>query len=225
MNLATLQFRSGALSRHVTYSAILPEGGQGPFPVVMQLHGFGDDHTAWTRLSRLVEHARPYPFVIVMPDGGTSFYLDLTPRAGVGSLRYEEFLIQDLWQHVSGTFQVRSGPWAIGGLSMGGFGAVRLGLKYPDRFASIWAHSAPYYTRAQVASGERPRFAGEFEVDPAELDVFALAERAAASGAAPRLGFDCGVDDQLVVDNRRFHAHLDRIGLRHQYAEHPGGHT
>src|SRR5262249_51878834 len=63
------------------------------------------------------------------------------------------------------------------------------------------------------------------EVDPAELDVFALAERAAASGAAPRLGFDCGVDDQLVVDNRRFHAHLDRIGLRHQYAEHPGGHT
>ena len=225
MNLATLQFRSAALSRQVTYSAILPESGQGPFPVVMQLHGFSDDHTAWTRLSRLIEHARPYPFVIAMPDGGTSFYLDLTPRSGAGSLRYEEFLVEDLRRHVEGTFRVRTGPWAIGGLSMGGFGAVRLGLKYPARFASVWAHSARFYTRAELASGERPRFAGAPAIDAADADVFALAERGARSGAVPRLSFDCGVDDELIGDNRRLHAHLDGIGLRHTYREHPGGHT
>jgi S-formylglutathione hydrolase FrmB len=106
---------------------------------------------------------------------------------------------------------------AIGGLSMGGYGALRLGLKYPDRFGSIWAHSA----------GIRPldeAFLAHFD-DPDDTSVFHHADRIRGQADLPRLSFDCGVDDSLIEFNRDFHRHLDGIGLPHQYREHPGAHT
>ncbi|HWI66503.1 MAG TPA: alpha/beta hydrolase-fold protein, partial [Symbiobacteriaceae bacterium] len=145
MNLATLQFHSPSLHKHVTYTAILPEKQNGPAPVLLQLHGYSDDHSAWVTFSNLIRHAREYPFVILLPDGGISFYLNANP-----GMMYEDFLIKDLYDHVNATFQVRPGPWAIGGLSMGGYGALRLGAKYPERFASVWAHSGAYFTQSEM---------------------------------------------------------------------------
>jgi enterochelin esterase-like enzyme len=61
--------------------------------------------------------------------------------------------------------------------------------------------------------------------DPSELDVFAMAEGLATSNAKPVISFDCGTEDQLLPMNRRLHGHLEKLGLSHRYAEHPGGHT
>jgi putative tributyrin esterase len=218
MNLATMQFFSPALGRQVSYTAILPEAQQGPAPVLLQLHGLSDDHTAWVKFSNLVRHARPYPFIIVLPDGSTSFYADMHPH-----MRYESFLMEDLWRHVSRTFQVRPGPWAIGGLSMGGFGTIRLAAKYPDRFASAWSHSGFFGPRGwQVEKG----WADAATPDPDDLDVFALTRRLAASGAPrPVITLDCGTEDRLIGHNRALHTHLDELGVAHTYREHPGAHT
>ena len=135
MNVATVRFYSPALARHTTYSVILPVTGDGPFPVVLQLHGYSDDHTSWLYSSNLVRHAAPYPMIVVLPDGATSGYLNLPhgphPTSRIGIQRYEDLMVDDLRQQIERIFQVRPGPWAIGGLSMGGFGAMRLGLKYP----------------------------------------------------------------------------------------------
>jgi putative tributyrin esterase len=213
VNLATVQFHSQALRRQVTYTVILPERQQGPAPVLMQLHGYSDDHTAWVTYSNLVRHAKPYPFIIVLPDGGVSFYANIHHTA-----RYEEFLMEDLWAHVGGTFQVKPGPWAIGGLSMGGLGALRLALKYPGRFASAWAHSGFYPLPEEMPPGLD---------EPAEIDVGALAEQLVATppAARPVISFDCGTEDALLPMNRRLHASLERLGIAHEYAEYPGAHT
>jgi len=55
-------------------------------------------------------------------------------------------------------------------------------------------------------------------------DVFALAERADKS-TLPALRIDCGLDDFLLQDNRRFHQHLEKLGIAHEYAEHPDEHN
>jgi S-formylglutathione hydrolase FrmB len=207
--------------RQVTYAAILPNKGTGPYPVLLQLHGFGGDHTDWLRRSNLVRHAEPYPLIVLLPAGENSGYLNLDlrldPSVRHGVQHMEDFLVRDLWEHAARTFQVRPGPWAIGGLSMGGFGAMRLGLKYPDRFASIWAHSGAYYTREEMV-GRYP--------DPADADVFAYADRLVQAEAPPPVvTFDCGTEDELLAQNRRLHAHFAAIGLPHRYVELPGGHS
>jgi S-formylglutathione hydrolase FrmB len=215
VNLATLQFESEALRRHVTYTAILPAQQAGPAPVLMQLHGFSDDHTAWVNFSNLIAHAKRYPFIIVLPDGGTSFYLNMNPLA-----RYEDFLMQDLYAHVNATFRVKPGPWAIGGLSMGGYGALRLALKYPERFASVWAHSSAF-----LAPDLLEAFCGA-PLGAEDADVYQVAaEFARRECVRPVISFDCGTEDQLLEANRAMDRHLDGLGVAHRYSEHPGGHT
>ncbi len=161
--------------------------------------------------------------LIVMPDGGTSGYLnlidterrlDVDDRLGVA--RYEDTIVQDLRDHVTRIFNVRSGPWAIGGLSMGGFGALRLGLKYPDLFNSIWAHSSA--PRIGWLMADRTP-------DPVDAQILTHARHLAAAGTWPEISFDCGTGDDLIGENRQLHGQLDELGIQHHYAEHPGGHT
>ena len=217
MGVATVQFHSEALGKSTTYSVILPERGEGPFPVVIQLHGLSDDHQAWLQRSNLVRHAVAYPFVIVLPDGGTSGYLNWKPSDRLHKNRYEDLIVTDIPNHVRRHFNVTNGPWAIGGLSMGGYGALRLGLKYPERFASIWSHSGAFHIDEMVDPA--------MVADVADANALVHAERLVGRDEQPVIAFDCGVDDELIHHNRECHARLDELGIPHHYAEHPGGHT
>lgn len=215
MNIATLQFYSPVLNRHVTYSAILPQKGTGPWPVLMQLHGLSDNHASWLTYSNIARYVEKYPLMVILPDGDTSWYTN------VDRFRcFEELLVGDLTNHVRATFRVKEGPWAIGGLSMGGYGAMRLGMKYRDRFASIWSHSGALKTAGELREEGRLPNPGPDE------DILLVAERFAAQpGPRPVISFDCGTEDQLLGENRRFHAHLDQLGIPHNYQEHTGSHT
>ena len=217
--IATVRFPSTALDRRVTYSVILPdrEHGPGPFPVLYQLHGRTDDHRAWLEDGNLARHVAKLPLIVVLPDGETSFYADIHPLA-----RFERYIVDDLPQHVRATFHVREGKAAIGGLSMGGYGAIRLGLSYPERYASIFAHSSRLPSRAELPRLSFCSGLDERAIDA--LDVDALAARIDPQ-AMPRLAFDCGTEDHLLGDSRRFRAALERHGVPHEYAEHPGAHT
>jgi putative tributyrin esterase len=216
--VGTIQMFSRALGFPVTYTILLPEPdvvGPGPYHALVQLHGKFDAHTAWLYKSRLLDYVHRLPLLVVLPDGGNYFWTDLTPFT-----RYETFVVQDLIGHVTTMFPVRrDSRWAIGGLSMGGFGALRLGLKYPDQFCSIYAHSSVIPAQDELVQWPEAQNAkGRADMDCYRLS--ALIDRA----ALPRLGFDCGVDDDLIEHNRRFHAHLEKLKLPHHYAEHPGKH-
>ena len=217
MGVASVQFRSEALGKRTTYEVILPEVGEGPFPVLMQLHGLSDDHGAWVQRSNLVRYVAAYPMIVVLPDGGTSGYLNWKSGERLWKQRYEDLLIRDIPGHLERNFRVRSGPWAIGGLSMGGYGAMRLGLKYPEKFASIWAHSSAFHIGQALSEAPIE--------DHADALVTAHADRVVTLDERPEISFDCGVDDELLAYNRDFHTYLDTIGLAHHYAEHPGAHT
>lgn len=217
MTIATVQFMSQALWRQVIYTALLPDEtvvGPGPYVVLYQLHGGNQNHTTWLHSSNLVRYTQHLPLIVILPDGAQSRWTN----GGAPFTAYEDFLIEELSQHVCHTFPVANGKWAIGGNSMGGFGAVRLGLKYPQRFFSIWSHSGVFPTADTLP--EHWYWSGT----AADLDCYALVDQMDPQ-TMPLLSFDCGTDDHLLDHNRRFHAFLESRGIAHTYQEHPGGHT
>jgi putative tributyrin esterase len=222
MAIGEMEFHSRALGRSVPFSFYLPDeeqGGSPPFPALLQFHGAHDTHHAWLYRSKLAIYLERFPFVVIMPSGELSSWSNWrNPREP-----FEDFIIQDLIPACERFFPIRRGRWAIGGLSMGGYGALRLGLKYSDRFASIYAHSSAFW-------GEGPDKFSDFEQgvsadDRVDADVSTHAERALARDDRPTLSFDCGVDDYLIDQNRAFHAYLESIDFPHTYEEHPGAHT
>ena len=103
---------------------------------------------------------------------------------------------------------------------MGGYGSMRIGLKYPGQFSSIWSHSSAFYINEYLQPGL---------ADPAviaDADVRVHAQKLLdSSGPRPVISFDCGVDDELIDQNRSLDTWMTSIGLEHHYAEHPGAHT
>ena len=219
MSTARVQFFSEGLGRWTRYNVILPDGGEGPFPVLMQLHGLTDDCDSWLERSNLVRYVAELPLVIVLPDGGTSGYLNWRSADRLNQHRYEDVLVRDIPAHLSRHFRVSDGPWAIGGLSMGGYGAIRLGLKYPDRYASIYAHSSAFHI-ADAMNDVDPALLSDVD----DASVYRHADAIANRDQRPVIAFDCGVDDRLLEHNRRFHEHLQSLNVDHAYAEFDGGH-
>ena len=214
-----------ALSKMTSLMVILPDdAGPGPFPVLYLLHGLSDDHTAWTRRTSLERYVAGQPLIVVMPDGGRGWYSNsATEPAGA----YETFIVRDLVGFIDRTFQTRAerGGRAIGGLSMGGYGAVKLALKHPQTFCAAVSHSGALSRpeeRNFEQGSELRRIFGERPAGGPD-DIYALAEKV-PRGSAPALRIDCGVEDFLLEYNRNFHRHLDALELAHEYAEHPGGH-
>jgi S-formylglutathione hydrolase FrmB len=218
MSTARVRFHSEALGKWTTYNVILPDEGDGPFPVLMQLHGLSDDCDSWLERSNLVRHVAGLPLVVVLPDGGTSGYVNWKNSDRLHKDRYEDLLIRDIPDHLKRQFNVTDGPWAIGGLSMGGYGSMRLGLKYPDRFRSIWSHSSAFMIDEMLESAQ-------VETSSDDASVYRHADALATRADMPAIAFDCGVDDRLIEQNRRFHEHLQSLNVVHHYAEHPGDHT
>ncbi|HEX2915440.1 MAG TPA: alpha/beta hydrolase-fold protein [Chloroflexia bacterium] len=218
--IGTVEMTSQALGQVTTYTIFLPErafSGPGPYPVLMQLHGRFGGHRNWLYNSNLLNYLGNTPLVVVLPDGADHMWSNMYP-----TIPYEEFLVKELRENVEDNFPVRKGsPWAIGGLSMGGYGALRLGLKYSDKFCSVYAHSSPVHTREDMASWPN-NFTPKIMDD---LDLYYLAEHTDPA-RLPRYSFDCGTEDTAAIgDNRKFHAHLEKLALPHEYHEYPGQHN
>ncbi len=227
MAFCELTYFSRALGKQTGVNIILPEGDDkiGPFPVFYLLHGLSDDHTMWMRRSSIERYVETLPLIVVMPDGGRGFYTD-----AIDGFAYETAIALELVAFVDKNFSARAerNGRALGGLSMGGYGALKLALRFPDQFCSAVSHSGA------VAFGHKPlteenswnrEWRRVFGLDPVggPNDIFALAENIDRA-KLPALRFDCGVDDFLIEDNRALHQHLDELQIAHEYEEFPGGH-
>ena len=126
-------FHSASLNRDMRYRVLLPHGyrtGTKRFAVLYLLHGLYGDYTNWTSNTKLAQYAGPFPLLIVMPDAGDSWYIN---SATVPKDKFEDYIVEDLIPEIDSHFRTipkRSGR-AIAGLSMGGYGEVKVGLKHP----------------------------------------------------------------------------------------------
>jgi putative tributyrin esterase len=226
-------FYSETLSLDVAAHVLLPDAGAGrvPFPTLWLLHGLSDDHTAWMRGSSIERYAAERGIAVVMPAAGRSFYQDMASGP-----RYWTFLSQELPSAMRRFFPLspaRVDNFAAG-LSMGGYGALRLGLACPEKFAAAASLSGALdYTgrlrrvgkRGSSISVEEWRGIAGAALRPSpERDLFELASRISRKRTRPALWLDCGTEDDIILDSREFHAHLDKIGYSHHFEEGPGRH-
>lgn len=224
MALCHLRFFSQSLGKASEMFVLLPDSGEGPFPTLYLLHGLSDDASIWLRRSRVEWYVRDLPLVVVMPDGGRGWYTNALQGDA-----YEDHILQDVMGQVERLFPVARERQrrAIAGLSMGGYGALRLALKHPSLFVAAASLSgAVGIGHGPITDEMPPDFRRIFGDNPqgSENDLFALAQRVELS-QLPRLWLDCGVDDFLIEHNRAFHAHLQQLQVPHVYLEFPGGHT
>lgn len=223
MAFCDVRWFSPTLEKQVASYVLLPDKGDGPFPVLYLLHGLSDDHTIWHRRTRIEHYVRNLPLIIVMPDGFRNFYTN--NHAG---RRYADYVARDVVGFVERAFPARRSRDArcIGGLSMGGYGALRLALGYPDLFCSAHSHSGAVLAGRQPTREGIPEWTQVFGPSPAgtDHDLIHLAERCKRGGTLPHLLLDCGTDDFLYQDNVTFHRELTKLGVPHTYCQHPGSH-
>lgn len=199
-------------------------------PVVMLLHGVYGNSWVWMHLGGVhlvYEQLRAQglsEFILVMPsDGGYldgSAYLPLQQGHN-----YEKWIIDDVKTAVTelqGNHVTPQSRWYISGLSMGGYGALRLGSKYPKVFSGVSAHSSitQLSDLSQFTDQELTRYSTS---NPAEGDLLHWFIKNQTQ--LPPVRFDCGIDDQLIESNRWFREKLESLKIHHQYYEFTGEHS
>jgi S-formylglutathione hydrolase FrmB len=225
MALIEASYFSPALQKHVQLKALVPNSGHGPFPVCYLLHGLSDDHSIWLRNTRLEFYVRDLPLIVVMPDGFQGFYTDNEEGHAYG-----KYMIEDVLGFAERVLPVKRERSArcIGGLSMGGYGSLRLALENPGMFVSANSHSGAVGIDIGKIDRDPLVFQRIFGKNPKDTkhDVSALARKVVREGhPRPKLRLDCGLQDFLLERNRKFHNELTALGYTHEYAEYPGMHN
>ncbi|MFX3681237.1 MAG: alpha/beta fold hydrolase [Candidatus Hopanoidivoransaceae bacterium] len=235
--LSRQEMVSGLVTSPLTYDLLVPDGIEHGAPVLLWLHGGdGPDRFAprtTPAFDRCWSEGSLPPMTVVMPHSTRSFWLD-----GIGERSaWESMLVEELLPHVRA--EHGSGVAAVGGISMGGMGALRVGFRHPERFAAVLAIEPAIEVAAEwddVSRRDRSYRLGAYaEVfgDPVDAAAFrhnhplaVMEDRAvdiAASGLAVYL--ECGDEDLLDLHHgaEALHRRMWDIGLRHEYRSVRGG--
>jgi S-formylglutathione hydrolase FrmB len=239
VHLETIQFKSKLIGKVLPYSALLPSGyfkSNRRYPVLYLLHGLFGRHDDWITRTNLAEYAARYELIIVTPEGHDSWYVD---SATIPTDKYESYFLRELIPDVDARYRTIKDRLARGvaGLSMGGYGALKYGLKHRDHFAFAGSLSGALYPANRT--DERPGLAWDI-LRPSIVaafgprnsptrqanDLHQIARNLTAShvSSLPYLYFDCGLEDGFLATNRELADILLAQKIPHQYRQLPGGH-
>jgi S-formylglutathione hydrolase FrmB len=228
--LRSVTVKSAALGRRADATVWQPPAPwEGPLPLVILLHGVYGSHWSWAlkggahrTAARLIEATDLPPCALAMPSDGLwgdgSCYL---PHVDAD---YEGWIVDEVpalaAEAIDGV--TADSQLFIAGLSMGGYGAMRLGAAYAGRFSGISGHSSA----ANFAQMDQFTEESGHEYKLAERTPRCVIDAVLANrDRLPPLRFDCGTDDFLLDGNRELHRQLTEAGVDHVYKEFPGGHT
>jgi S-formylglutathione hydrolase FrmB len=228
-------FQSEALGRPMKYRVLLPaayDQNQRRFPALYLLHGLTGSYTDWETRTRLFDHVRGLGLIVVMPDGGDAWY---TNSAGDPKDRFEDYIVRDVVRDVDAKFRTIQTRHmrALAGLSMGGYGALKLALKFPGTFQFVGSFSGALMVAADPEFGKNLEkfyegiqriFGPAGSKTRLENDIYLLVTKADPA-RMPFLYIDCGIEDGLLQSNRDFVALLTKQKVAYEYRELPGAHT
>jgi putative tributyrin esterase len=241
MILNHVHFFSETLGFHTTMYVLMPQrtlaemkSKRAPkIRTLYLLHGHSDDHTAWQRYTSIERYAEGLNLAVVMPAVHLSFYTDMAHGG-----KYWQFISEEVPTLVRDLFSLSAARKDnfVAGLSMGGYGAFKLALTYPDRYTAAASLSGATDIREVVdAHGRyndkawleemRTVFGDLNKVPGSKHDLFALARRASKASVKPRLYQCCGTEDELHPDNLRFRESVRKLPLDLTYEEGPGEHN
>lgn len=242
-----LTLSSEILGKEVRYSIYLPydyEDSNRRYPAVYLLHGYTDSDFGWIQYGeahliadRAIANREIPPMILILPDGGDSWYIDNYD----GSVPYGTFLTEEFIPEMESRYRIRSEKRfrGIAGLSMGGYGALIHTLKHPELFAACAALSPAVYTKDEIVSFTKERWkrtesvvygpglAGEKRLtehlrnhNPLHL----VREEQHPDLSGTRFYIDCGDDDFLYKGNSTLHILFRDKGVHHEYRVRDGEH-
>jgi S-formylglutathione hydrolase FrmB len=240
-----LSVPSRILGRSVPYCVILPPGygedANRRYPVLYYLHGLGDNQQMFVRsggfnlIEELWDRHEIADFILVSPAGYASFFMNSYD----GRFRYEDFFIQEFIPFIENRYRVaaRRESRGIGGISMGGYGALRLAFLHPQLFGSVSSHSAALMEKLPAISvGNSPesgrlRILGNVFGSPPDRSFWdrnnPLTIARTAEFAGMKIYFDCGSEDDYGFEAGAEALHKVLLSRRipHEFHLYPGGHN
>jgi S-formylglutathione hydrolase FrmB len=227
-------FTSEAIGTSEAYSVFLPPSyareSSRKYPVVYFLHGLNNDHTSWTverygnihnKVEEMILAKKVPELILVCPKGDHSFYCNYAD----GSQRYEDLITKDLLAHIESTYRAKKGREnrSIGGTSMGGYGALKIGMKMPEQYSAAVGHSPiiflgknPLDVPEEMKSARfyqffvgilKPLFGEPIQQELWDANNPLLLAKKGGLGSL-KIHFDFGTDDRYIQS-----IHLDR-GIR-----------
>ncbi len=238
MALLHVNMKSDALRLAVEVDVVLPQASPtqigmkgaskaGPYPTLYLLHGMSDDHTIWQRRTSIERYAADKNLAVVMPSTHLGWYTDMQKGN-----RYYEYISCELPAACERMFPLspKREDRFVAGLSMGGYGAMKIGLRAHAKFCAAASLSGAMDVCRIMGDKHDAYWDTIFpqldRLKGSDDDLFALAEKLAKSGAEKtKLYMWCGLEDFLYQDNIRMRAHLNKLGYDLRYEESAGGHT
>lgn len=220
--------KSAALQRRVDLTVFVPPGVEAEtLPLVILLHGVYGSHWAWLFkgaahqvLTRLMDEEGLPPMMLAMPSDG--LWGDGSGYLQHRDADYAKWITEEVPAAAALVdARVTGTPRFIAGLSMGGYGALRLGALHADQFQAISAHSSITDFPQLAQFVEEPLTKYDLN-EERPLSVFECLKKNAH--CLPPLRFDCGTSDPLIEPNRELHRLLEAAGIAHGYEEFSGGH-
>lgn len=263
MALVKLNYFSRTLGMCMSLDVILPEKSQGigvqtgdgwdgtePLAALYLLHGTSDDQTIWQRRTSIERYVADKKLAVIMPTTHLGAYTN--QQYG---FRYFDYVAKEVPETCRTYFNLSSDREKnfVGGLSMGGYGALKIGMRCADSFGyaiglssgcdrlSMLAEKAKAFRSLSELETHRSEFTeGEYQqallfflnfgsperyLASEEDNLFQIAESRTKQGLVmPKIWMVCGTEDFALKPNREFHAHLERLGVPHDYHEAPGIH-
>ena len=232
---------SHTLGEPVHYCVMLPAGydattvSHSPrrYPVLYFLHGLGENEQTffksggWNVIEDLHQQSQITDFLIIAPEGKSSFYINSSD----GQVRYSDFFIGEFIPYIEAKYSIQRerAARAISGFSMGGFGALRFAFAHPELFSSVSAQSAALFAAPPQRLG-RPldRVFGDPIAMPHwnQNSPFVLAKQNRAQMAELSIYFNCGREDDFGFDKgaEELHRQLRKEGIKHEFHIYPGNH-
>ena len=200
----------------------------GSYPVIILLHGVYGSAWSWSHRTgvhlqalKMMQQGELPPMIIAMPSDG--LWGDGSGYLPHNNQNFERWIAEDvpeiLEQYIAGVSA--NSPYFISGLSMGGFGSLRIGVKYGNKFRAVSGHSSITGLQ-QMSLFVEEDLENYKQLDKADEDVFQTIIR--YQEHLPPIYFDCGISDQLIGYNRELHNRLKNENIKHIYKEFPGGH-
>lgn len=211
------------------------EPSKGPLKTLYLLHGYTGSCMDWFYDSELGELAARNGMAIILPDAENHFYVDDMQRRDF----YGEFIGRELVEFTRRVLPLsdKRADTMIGGISMGGYGALRNGLKYHDVFGHIIAISPAIIMNELATATDQPNHVGATrgyyesvfgdldKTGESDMDLHWLVNKLDEEKQAfPDIYIACGYNDMLVYESRRLNGHLTALGIGHTYEEDAGTH-
>ena len=232
VRVETVDFNSSLMGKRVPYNVVLPPGYSRitnrkiRYPVLYLLHGWNAHYDSWLKETALATYASEHKLIIITPEGDNGWYTD---SAAVPSDQNETYITRELIPDVDKRFRTvtdRSGR-AVAGYSMGGYGALKLGLKHPEMFSFVASMSGALDVTERTDNTSIMQTFGELNSPTRQAnDVQRLARDFPSDrqNVLPYFYLDCGTEDTWLEVNNQFASTLSARKIAHNYSQPQGGH-